>query len=178
MILTAARSGEVLRSERNGVLMGARWEEIDFAAGVWTVPAVRMKAGREHRVPLSDRCLAILVGLSAGKAEGFIFHGQRLDQPLSDMALEALMRRLNAKPYTVHGFRSTFRDWAGEEASFPREVAEQALAHSVGNEVELAYRRGDALEKRRALMTAWAAFIDTKPLDNVVQLKTGTALTA
>jgi integrase len=148
LILTAARTGEVI---------GARWAEIDLAAKVWTVPASRMKAGREHRVPLSARALVILEKLAAAKAGDFIFPGQRLDRPLSSMALEMVLRRMNVRHVTVHGFRSAFRDWAGDCTAFPRELAEAALAHVAGDATEQAYRRGDALEKRRELMEAWAS---------------------
>ena len=148
LILTAARSGEVL---------GARWDEIDLDAKLWTVPRERMKAGLEHRVPLSRRAVAILSELEATRASEFVFPGLKRGSPLSSMALEMTMRRMKADA-TVHGFRSTFRDWAGECTSFPREVAEAALAHLVGDSVERAYRRGDALQKRRELMSAWASF--------------------
>ncbi len=147
-ILTAARSGEVL---------GARWSEIDLAAQVWTVPAARMKATREHRIPLSERALAILERLSEARTGELVFPGQRAGRPLSVMAMEMLLRRMDQDAVTVHGFRSAFRDWAGNETHFPREVAEAALAHVVGDKAEQAYRRGDALEKRRALMSAWAS---------------------
>ena len=146
-ILTAARSGEVL---------GACWEEIDFEAKVWTVPAARMKAEREHRVPLSERALAILGELAKVRAGDFVFPGQRAGMPLSNMAMEMVLRRMDLDGVTVHGFRSAFRDWAGNETHFPREIAEAALAHVVGDKAEQAYRRSDALEKRRALMAAWA----------------------
>ena len=158
VILTAARSGEVLRSFRDGEVVGASWGEIDRQAKVWTIPAKRMKAGREHRVPLSDRALAILGEAEKARRGKFIFPGQRGDQPLSDMALTMLLRRMNVTDATVHGFRSSFRDWAGEATNFPREIAEAALAHTVGDKVERAYRRGDALERRRELMEAWASF--------------------
>jgi integrase len=170
VILTACRSGEVLRSIRDGVIMGARWEEIDRTAKVWTIPASRMKTGREHRVPLVDCALAILDELEKVQRGAFIFPGQRGDHPLSEMALELTMRRMNVKPYTVHGFRSSFRDWAGECTSFPREIAEAALAHAVGDQTERAYRRGDALERRRELMQAWANFCEPKPVGNVVRI--------
>lgn len=151
-ILTAARSGEVV---------GARWEEIDRKAKIWTIPAARMKAGKEHRVPLSDRALAILDAAEAIKREdGFLFPGPRKGKPHSNMAMLALLqKRMDLPSVTVHGFRSSFRDWAGERTAFPREVAEAALAHVVGDEVERAYRRGDALEKRRKLMLAWEGFL-------------------
>jgi integrase len=149
LILTAARTSEVL---------GAQWPEIDSAKKVWTVPAARMKAKREHRVPLSPRAVEIIERMAAIRSGGFIFPGQRLDWPLSNMALEMALRRMKVTDATVHGFRSAFRDWCGEETHFPREIAEAALAHAVGNAAEQAYRRGDALEKRRSLMDAWAAF--------------------
>jgi integrase len=148
LILTAGRTGEVL---------GATWEEIDFTSGIWGVPAKRMKAGREHRVPLSDRALAILAELSAVRTGEYVFPGLRRDKPLSNMAMEAVLRRM-AIDATVHGFRSAFRDWAGERTHFAREIAEAALAHLVGDAVERAYRRGDALQKRRDLMGEWMRF--------------------
>ena len=158
VILTAARSGEVLRSYREDEVVGASWGEIDRQAKVWTIPARRMKAGREHRVPLSGRAIAILNEAEKARRGKFIFPGQRGDQPLSDMALTMLLRRMNVGAATVHGFRSSFRDWAGEVTSFSREIAEAALAHTIGDKVERAYRRGDALEQRRKLMQAWADF--------------------
>ncbi len=159
-ILTAARSGEVL---------GARWNEIDLATKIWTVPATRMKAGRAHRVPLSDRALAILERLAAARTGEYVFPGQRQGKPLSAMAMEKVLRRMNADGVTTHGFRSSFRDWCGEETSFPREIAEAALAHVSGDETERSYRRGDALEKRRALMEAWANWCEPKA-GNVVSI--------
>jgi integrase len=152
-ILTAARSGETL---------GALWPEIDTIAKVWTVPAARMKAAREHRVPLSDRALAIIAEMAAlGVEENqYLFPGQKSGRGLSVMALEMVLRRAK-QAVTVHGFRSAFRDWVGEETAFPREIAEAALAHLVGDAVERAYRRGDALEKRRTLMDAWAAYCES-----------------
>ena len=160
-ILNASRSGEVL---------GAKWAEIDQKAKVWTVPPERMKGGREHRVPLSARSLQILEQVEAVRTGDFVFPGQKRGRPLSSMALEMLLRRM-AVDVTTHGFRSSFRDWAGEATSFPREIAEAALAHVVGDETERAYRRGDALEKRRKLMEAWAGFIGMpRAAGTVVQL--------
>jgi integrase len=150
LILTAARSGEAL---------GAAWDEIDLAAKVWTIPASRMKALREHRIPLSEPAIAIIERLGEVRSGPFVFPGLKRGRPLSNMALEMLLRRMDIK-ITTHGFRSSFRDWAGDRTSFPREVAEAALAHVIGDKAEQAYRRGDALEKRRALMEAWAAFIE------------------
>jgi len=148
-ILTAARTGETL---------GARWEEIDLVKGVWTVPAERMKAGREHRVPLSPRAIEILRELDDKLANGkFVFPGNSGAGQLSSMALLMLLRRMK-KDVTTHGFRSTMRDWAAEQTNFAREVAEVALAHAVGSAVERAYRRSDLLDKRRALMNAWCDY--------------------
>jgi integrase len=147
-ILTAARSGEVL---------GARWDEIDLREKVWTVPAARMKGGREHRVPLSDRAMAILNELHKARVSDFVFPGFKRGRPLSDMALEAVLRRAKID-VTPHGFRSSFRDWAGDSTACARDVVEAALAHAIENKTEAAYRRSDALEKRRALMAAWAAY--------------------
>lgn len=147
-ILTAARTGEII---------GGRWNEIDLAANVWRVPASRMKGAREHRVPLSAGALAVLNKVSKGEPEDFIFAGRK-KRPLSNMALLMVLRRMGQANLTVHGFRSTFRDWAAERTNFPSEVAEMALAHSVGDKVEAAYRRGDLFEKRRRLMSEWAKF--------------------
>jgi integrase len=157
-ILTAARSGEVL---------GAQWSEIDLEAGVWTIPAKRMKAGREHRVPLSEPALAIVEKVRGARMSDFIFPGQRAGRPLSVMALEMVLRRMG-QHVTVHGFRSSFRDWTGNETHFPREVAEHALAHVIGDKAEQAYRRSDALEKRRKLMDAWAAYCEPSGADDKV----------
>ncbi len=149
LVLTAARSGEV---------RGAQWSEIDLNKKVWTVPAERMKAKREHRVPLSTQAITLLKSLPSKKTGGLVFPGSRATMKLSDMALPELMRRMEVAA-VPHGLRSSFRDWVGEETSFPREVAEMALAHSVGNAVEAAYRRGDLYEKRRLMMQLWADFV-------------------
>ena len=151
-------------------MLGARWSEIDLVAKVWTVPASRMKAAREHRVPLSERAVEVLSALAAVKIGDYVFPGAKRGGPLSVMALTMVMRRTGAGNFTVHGFRSAFRDWAGERTNFPREVAEAALAHVVGDETERAYRRGDALEKRRALMEAWAIFCEPNTSNIVVPL--------
>jgi integrase len=149
LILTAARSGEVL---------GAQWPEFDLKNAVWTVPADRMKAGKEHRVPLSDRAVEIVKALQEARVSDFVFPGERPKRPLSSMAFAMLLRRMKVESVTPHGFRSAFRDWCGDETTFPRELAEAALAHEVGNKVEAAYRRSDALAKRRKLMDAWARY--------------------
>lgn len=146
-ILTAARSGEV---------RGATWAEIDLDAKVWTVPAERMKAGKEHRVPLSDAAVSLLESLPRVKGVNYVFPAPRGGQ-LSDMTLTAVLRRLEV-PAVPHGFRSTFRDWAAERTNYPREAAEMALAHAIGDKVEAAYRRGDLFEKRRLMMTDWATY--------------------
>lgn len=163
-VLTAARSGEAL---------GVRWSEIDLDTRLWVIPRERTKRSREHRVPLSDRCVEILQRLEPLMAgpESFVFPGAKLGKPLSVMALEMLLRRMKLR-VTVHGFRSTFRDWAGDCTTFPREIVEEALAHQVGSEVERAYRRGDAIEKRRQLMQAWADYC-AGGASNVVALRSG-----
>ena len=148
-ILTAARSGEVL---------GARWEEFNLDRAIWTVPAMRMKAAREHRVPLSRRALKIIKTLYEHRQGDFVFPGQKPGKPLSVMALEMVLRRMKVEAATVHGFRSSFRDWAAECTNFTNEVCEAALAHVIENKAEAAYRRGDLFDKRRKLMEAWAAY--------------------
>lgn len=154
-ILTAARTGEVI---------GARWAEIDLEERIWIIPGDRMKAGREHRVPLSPRAVEILAALRAEVAviqpagdDSYVFRSGLNAKPMSNMAMLMLLRRMKRDDLTAHGFRSTFRDWCAERTNFPSEVAEMALAHSVGDKVEAAYRRGDLFEKRRALMEQWAS---------------------
>src|SRR5262245_2427161 len=159
-ILTATRTGEVLR---------AAWSEIDFQARVWTVPAGRMKGGREHRVPLSGAALAPLKRMHELRENSFVFPGGRRAM-MSNMAMDMLLRRMG-RNVTVHGFRSTFRDWVAEQTNFPKEVAEAALAHVVGDKVEAAYRRGDLFEKRRRLMNAWAEYCTKTAADGVVVLR-------
>lgn len=200
-ILTAARTGEAI---------GARWGEVDMGNAVWTVPAGRMKAGREHRVPLSDAALAVLreaaalflprdtvdsvdtVGRRAlapvpalslpsdtvdsvdtvARRGGFVFPGAKVGKPLSNMAMTALLRRMERGDLTVHGFRSTFRDWCAETTGYAREVAEAALAHTLRDKVEAAYQRGDLMDKRRRLMGEWAAFCGRlAPAGEVVSLR-------
>jgi len=147
--LTGLRTGEVL---------GIQWAEIDFDAHLWTCPADRMKGGEVHRVPLTDEMLAIIEPLRAMRSE-YVFEGQKRNKPLSNMAMLMLLRRMQVEDVTVHGFRSTFRDWASEAANAPREVAEMSLAHKVGSDVERAYARSDLLEKRRALMERWSLYV-------------------
>lgn len=146
-VLTAARSGEV---------RGATWTEIDLASGVWTVPGARMKAGREHRVPLSAPALKLLKALPRLDGSDLVFPAPR-GGPLSDMTLTAVLRRMKVTA-VPHGFRSTFRDWASERTNYPRDAAEMALAHAIGDKVEAAYRRGDLFEKRRKMMNDWATY--------------------
>jgi integrase len=148
-ILTAARTSEVLE---------ARWSEFDLDRKVWTVPASRIKAAREHRVPLSDAACIILRALENLRFGEHVFPGRKQAKPLSNMSMMQTLKRMGRPDLTVHGFRSTFRDWAAERTSFPREVAEMALAHSIGNAVEAAYRRGDLFEKRAKLMAAWSRY--------------------
>lgn len=162
VILTAARSAEAL---------GASRDEIELEQRVWTVPADRMKGGREHRVPLSDPALAILEQVAAIRENEYVFPGLRRGQHLTGAALQDVLIRMGRRDATVHGFRSSFRDWCGNETSFPREVAEHALAHRIGDAAEQAYRRGDALAHRRRLMDAWAAYCLDKPSgSNVVSM--------
>ena len=146
--LTGSRTSEVLK---------ARWEEFDFIDSLWTIPAERMKNDIQHRVPLTDAMLEILEPLKAIQSE-YVFEGQKRHNPLSNMAMLMLLRRMNVEGVTVHGFRSTFRDWASEVAEAPREVAEMSLSHKVGSDVERAYARSDLLEQRRSLMQDWCAF--------------------
>ena len=160
-ILTAARTPEVI---------GARWDEIDMDAGLWTISAQRMKARRAHRVPLTAPVLEVLHAVKGAHAE-WVFPGPSLRARLSNMAMLGLLKRAKLN-CTVHGFRSAFRDWSAETTSFPSEVCEMALAHAVGNKTEAAYRRGDLFEKRKALMEAWAGFLTEPKVCNVVQLKT------
>lgn len=148
-ILTASRTSEVL---------GMRWFEVDLDKGVWTVPSVRMKAGREHRVPLAGPAVTLLQKLSPGLPADLVFPGPGDDRPLSINAMPAVLKRMKMVDVTVHGFRSSFRDWAAEKTDTANEVVEAALAHTIGNKVEAAYRRGDLFEKRRALMTGWSEF--------------------
>jgi integrase len=153
-ILTTARTSEVL---------GARWEEFNPTERLWTIPATRMKAGKEHRVPMSDAALAIVERMAAIRQGYFVFPGGRPGRPLSNMSMLMLLRRMGRDDLTVHGFRSSFADWAAERTSFQREVREMSLAHTVDDKVEAAYRRGDLFQKRRQMMDAWARFCTTAP---------------
>ena len=162
VILTAARAGEVT---------GALWSEIDLEAGVWTVPADRIKARREHRVPLSPQALAILRARGEGGDDDLVFPGGKPGKPLSLTALSKALAQAGGGDATVHGFRSTFKDWAAERSNFSREVSEMALAHVIGDKVEAAYRRGDLFAKRTKLMQAWGSFATTtRPAGNIVPL--------
>jgi integrase len=159
-ILTACRTSEVL---------GTTWDEIDVEKKVWTIPARRMKAAREHRVPLSLRSLEIIEAMRVKGAKGYLFSGPK-NAPLSTMAMAMLLRRMKAE-VTVHGFRSSFRDWASETTGFSYEVCEMALAHTITNKAEAAYRRGDLFEKRNKLMAAWAGYCITPKAEKIVPLR-------
>lgn len=148
-ILTAARSGEVY---------GATWDEIDFDTAVWNLSAERMKSGRSHRVPISSHCLDLLRLVRKERRGDYVFSGQKKRQHLSHVSMAKVIKRLGVENATPHGFRSSFRDYCGNETNFPREVAEAALAHVIGDAAEQAYRRSDALDKRRALMEIWGKY--------------------
>jgi integrase len=148
----------ILNASRAGEVFGAKWSEIDREARLWIIPGRRMKGGREHRVPLSARSLEILETAESMRNSEYVFPGEKRGRPLSPASIRSLISRMSVAT-SVHGFRSSFRDWAGECTAFPRELAEAALAHLVGDQTERAYRRGDALEKRRKLMDAWAGFL-------------------
>jgi integrase len=163
-ILTATRTSETLN---------AVYSEIDLKNKLWTIPAERMKGDREHRVPLSDRAVAIIEDMKTDKRGDFIFPGAKRGKPLSNMSMLTVLRRMKRGDLTSHGFRSSFRTWASERTNFQREIAEKALAHLVGDETERAYDRGDLFDKRRRLMNAWAAYCETKP-----HAKTGDNVTA
>ena len=148
-ILTAARTNEAI---------GARWDEIDIKGKVWTIPADRMKSGRSHRVPLSERAVEILSSTPQLNGGAFVFPGGKAGRPLSNMAMLELVRGIVGNGITVHGFRSSFKDWAREQTSFPNELSEAALAHVIRDKTEAAYARGDLFDKRRKLMDTWAAY--------------------
>jgi integrase len=154
-ILCAARTAEVI---------GARWEEFDLAGRLWAIPAERMKAGKEHRVPLPGPAIGVLEQMTAIRQSEFVFAGEQSGRPISNMAMLMLLCRMGRGDLTVHGFRSSFRDWVAERTTFPTEVAEMALAHTVSDKVEAAYRRGDLFEKRRHLAEAWAKYCTRTPI--------------
>lgn len=163
-ILTAARSGET---------RGMTWGEVDLEAKVWTIPAGRMKAAKEHRVPLTDAALTLLGQRANGTPDDALIFGSeaKLGKPISDMSMTAVLRRMERDDITVHGFRSTFRDWAGETTGFPREVIEAALAHGIKDKAEAAYARSDLFDKRRKLMQAWATIAAANtPSENIISL--------
>jgi integrase len=184
----AARALEFLTmcAARSGEIRGATWDEIDLDTGLWTIPASRMKAGKEHRIPLTDDAVALLRRLPRMKGTSHVFYAPR-GGALSDMSISAVMRRMNEaetkagrkgwidsrskRPAVPHGIRSTFRDWSAERTEFPRDMAEISLAHNVGNEVERAYRRGDMLEKRRAMLRAWGRFLSGEAVAVVVDMQ-------
>lgn len=164
-ILTAARTSETI---------SAKQSEVDKKNKSWIVPAERMKAGKEHRVPLSDRALEILqsIGVGIDDKAGFVFPGRTSGEPLSNMAMLKLLRRMGRGDLTVHGFRSTFRDWAAERTSFANEVIEMALAHAIDDKTEAAYRRGDLIDKRRQLMERWSDYcLESTAANKVIQLR-------
>lgn len=152
LVLTAARSGEV---------RGMEWDEVDLSTMIWTIPAERMKAKREHRVPLSEAAISILKSIQKNPKSKLVFDSTKDGKPLSDMALTAVMRRMKVDA-VPHGMRASFRNWSAEETAYPNEVCEMALAHAVGNAVEAAYRRGDLFEKRRQMMNDWEKFLLVK----------------
>ena len=154
---TATRTGETLK---------AQWEEIDLGNAVWTIPADRMKMSKAHRVPLSTPALVILNAMAAARTGDFVFPGRKTSKSLSKEMLLLRLEHMGRTDLTVHGFRSTFRDWIAERTNFPREVAEMCLAHDVGNQVEAAYRRGDLFEKRRQVMDAWARYCEAPAIEN------------
>ena len=160
LILTASRAGEVL---------GAKWDEIDFTTRTWTIPAERMKSKREHRIPLSNSALEVLKHMQAARCSDFVFPGYARSMLWVTTLLARLQR--TGSPYTVHGFRSSFRDWCAERTSVSSEIAEMCLAHSVGNRVENAYRRTDFFERRRRLVSDWADYCDGKLSAEVIPLR-------
>jgi integrase len=168
MFLTATRTGETV---------GARWDEIDLASNIWTIPAERMKNGREHRVPLCERAVKILHTLNSSRQNDFVFPGHSIEKNphLSTGAFLAVFKRLpKFKGYTPHGLRSTFRDWASERTHFQNETLELALAHTIKNKVEAAYRRQDQIEKRASLMRQWQQYLETKSVNgSVITLQRG-----
>ena len=162
LVLTAVRSME---------LRGARWAEIDREAAVWIIAGERMKGGRDHRVPLTPEALAILETVR-GLDRDLVFPGRKWGRPMGGSTLAAVLERAGYGEYTIHGFRSAFRDWAAESTTFPREIAELSLAHEVGNAVERSYRRSDLIQKRRDLMSQWAIFcLSASAAGDVVEVR-------
>jgi integrase len=162
LILTATRTSETL---------DAAWSEFDLTNQLWTIPPVRMKGAREHRVPLSDRAVLIVAEMQKIRHGDFVFPGARRGRPLGDMSMLQTLSRMDRGDLTTHGFRATFKTWATERTNYQREVIETALAHVVGDKVEEAYQRGDLLDKRRRLMESWSAFCDSRVTDNVVAIR-------
>lgn len=170
-ISNAALELTILSACRSAETMGALWPEVDLDAATWTIPPARMKGGRQHVVPLTERMVEILEEAQGWRGEGdLIFPGARNGRPLSVMALAMALRRAGGSDFTVHGMRSAFRDWCGDRTNFPREVAEAALAHTIRDATEAAYRRATALEKRRALMRAWGEFVGRRRVASVVSI--------
>ena len=163
IVPTAARLGEAT---------GAMWSALDFANRTWTIPSSRMKGGREHRVPLSHTAMAVLEAMRAVRVSEFVFPGMRDGRSVASRTIQDFVTRIANGEITTHGFRSSFRDWAAERTSFPREVAEMALAHAIPSAVEAAYRRGDLFEKRRRLMESWAEFCGKPSAGKVVPIRT------
>lgn len=158
VILTAARTNEVLQ---------ATWVEVDLESAIWTIPPGRMKAGKEHRVPLSAQATLVLESMAIHRENDLIFPGMKRGRSLSNMTMLKVLERLGYPDLTVHGFRSTFRDWGAERTNYPNEVVEMALAHSISNKVEKAYRRGDLFDKRRRMMDDWANFCGTEQISDI-----------
>ena len=166
-ILTATRTGEVIT---------AKWREVDLAKAIWTIPATRMKAGHEHRIPLTARAVKILKSLHELPHNDHVFPSNTRGKPLSAMSMTMQLLRMKQHDITVHGFRSTFRDWASEQTSFPHETCEHALAHRISDKAEAAYRRGDQFEKRRKLMEAWAIYCQPERGAKVVHMNRKSSL--
>ena len=160
LILTAARTNEII---------GAVWEEINFNTNVWTIPALRMKSSKEHSIPLSLRAVEILKQMREIRTSNYIFQGGITGKGLSNAAMDKLLQKTLGYDCTVHGFRSTFRDWAANETDYPNEICELALAHTIKNQAEAAYRRGDMLEKRLKMMEAWLAYCETPRISEEVE---------
>ena len=161
IILTASRAGEVA---------GARWDEIDLEARVWTLPAERAKTGRAHRVPLSDEAIGILEAARETATGNLVFPGWSNGKPLALKSFRRVLKTAGGGSATVHGFRSTFRDWASERTNYPRDVAEMALAHVIENKVEAAYRRGDLFERRKMMMQEWGNFVGVSASEKIVPI--------